>query len=434
MRILIAACCQKENRCPKLLLFPAVLGSRREVALSLGQLAALTPDGYQIDVVDEYYHGNIDFSKAYDLVAISSITLHVQRSYDVADEFRKRGIPVVLGGYHPSALPDEAIQHADAVVVGEAELTWPKLLKDFERGTMKSFYYQREPIDSKLIPPIKRGQELDFYCTGVQATRGCPHRCRFCSVQNIEGGDIRKRSVEYVINEIKSMSNNFFFADASLTIDPDYTKALFMELEKLNKHFECFGNINILSKDDELLRLSKNAGCNSWWIGFESVSQQSLDSVGKTSNRVEHYSAAIKKIRDYGITVKGLFVFGFDYDKLDIFDKTLNLLYEWDVDHAAFLILTPCPGTPLFNKLEKEGRILTKDWSKYDFGHVVFEPKNMSKDELWDGTRSIAKEFFSFSNIMRRIFVNNKDFYSFSSSIVSDFIIDRFFNKRDYFF
>ena len=433
MKILITAGCPESERYPDILLSPLLLGFRKEISISLGQLSALTPNEHQIDVVDEYYFGDIDFSKQYDLVAISSITPHAIRNYEIADEFRKRGATVALGGYHPSALPEEAKKHADSVVIGEAELTWPQLLKDFENGKIKSLYHQLEPIDPNIIPPLKRNFEKGFYCTGVQATRGCQNRCRFCSVHNVEGSHIRKRPIDNVIKEIKEIkSNSFFFADASLTGDAEYSKELFNGIKDLHKHFECFGNINDL-EDDELVSSSKLAGCISWWIGFESISQESLDNVGKKTNIVKNYSKIIKKIRNQGIAVKGLFVFGFDYDMPDIFNKTLNAIFEWKIDDAAFLILTPCPGTPLFKQLENEGRLLTRDWSKYNFGNVVFEPKNMSTDELWNRTRSIAKEFFSFSNITKRIMNNpNRNLYTFSNNIISNFLVGRYINKRDY--
>lgn len=281
-----------------------------------------------------------------------------------------------------------------------------------------------------MIPPAK----MEMYPLGVQATRGCPHRCGFCCVQNVEGSRVRKRPIEDVIEEIKSIKSSFFFfADASLTIDPEYTKALFQEMQGLNKHFECFGNLDVLDEDEELLRMSKDAGCTSWLIGFESISQQNLDSVDKKTNKVKQYSAAVKKIRKYGILVKGSFIFGFDYDTPRIFHDTLKAVYEWKIDMAVFLILTPFPGTPLFNMFEKEGRILTKDWSKYDYGHVVFEPKNMSKDELWHKTRFVAKEFFSISNAARRVLDNPCfSFCNFKNKVINNFLINRYLNKRDF--
>ena len=220
---------------------------------------------------------------------------------------------MVLGGYHASALPDEAKKHADSVVTGEAELNWPKLLRDFENREIKPFYRQNKPVDPKLIPSPYRGSIDDYCpCIDVQATRGCPIGCEFCSIKNVEGKYYRKRPIETVIEEIKSLKNtSFSFSDPTLTIDVEYTKSLFKEMIGLKKRFVCHGNVNILNEDEELIKLSKKAGCQAWFIGFESINQESLNSV-KKKNTVKIYEEAVKKIHKHNVAIKGLFIFGFD--------------------------------------------------------------------------------------------------------------------------
>ncbi len=218
------------------------------------------------------------------------------------------------------------------------------------------------------------------------------------------GCKFRKKPIERVIKEIESLKcKGFVFYDSSLTLDVNYTKELFRRLRALDKKFACFGNTNILAKDDELLKLAYEAGCVAWAVGFETISQNTIKDIGKKSNRVEEYARVIRKVNDYGMALIGSFVFGFDNDTKDVFDATLDMLYKWNIDSIGINILTPFPGTPLFNRLDKENRILTKDWSKYDLYHVVHKPKKLTHDEIYDGINKLIKNFFSFSNIAKKI-------------------------------
>jgi radical SAM superfamily enzyme YgiQ (UPF0313 family) len=380
-----------------------ILKTTYHKSLSLDMLAAVTPTEHKIVICKKTYK-NIDFNEKFDLVGIHCVTGDSPLVYKVADEFRKKGSLVVLGGYHPSALPEEAKKHADAVVIGEAEKIWPKLLKDAENKKLKSFYQQKEPIDAKHIPSQIFLSYEDFF-PAVQASRGCPYQCEFCSETIINARKIfRARPIKNVINEIKSIpGKSFIFHDASLTINPKYSKSLFRELMGSNKHFFCNGNADVLSKDDELLSLAKQAGCVGWLIGFESLSQDSLKNVGKKTNKVDNYMKSIEKIHNYQMMVCGTFVFGFDGDTIDIFQKTKDFVDIAGIDVPDALILTPFPGTPLFYKLEKEGRILTKDWSKYDHKHVVFKPKHMTPNQLLENTQNLYKHFFSIKSLSKRI-------------------------------
>lgn len=373
--------------------------------ITLQHIASITPENHSVELLDEVFH-QIDFTKEYDLVGITCCTPTAPRAYEIADKYRRRGIKVVLGGYHSSALPQEAKEHADSVVIGEAENSWPMLLKDLEKNQLRPFYYPEKPADLANIPALKQDiGEHAFLTTRVEATRGCPYRCEFCSLSNINIGwhVFRKKPVENIIRELQSIPQKMLiFCDASLTIDRDYTKSIFKEMRYLNKKFTCYGNAHILNRDDKLLQLAKEAGCIMWNIGFESITQETVYSMGKKTQKVKEYISVVKKIHDHGMAIIGNFIFGFDSDTMDIFDTTAETIDNLGIDAPSINILVPYPGTPLFDRFEREGRILTKDWSQYTLDNVVFQPKNMSKEELLDGAHMVAKHFYMHSNVIKR--------------------------------
>jgi len=249
-------------------------------SITLEQITACTPTKHTVTLIDEKYD-TIKFEGKYDVIGISCLTCNAHRGYEIADVFRRRGIPVVIGGVHPTALPEEAKQHADSVVLGEAESSWPRLLEDLEQKQLKPFYKNTDFVRPELIPSPKRLKRKMSASIPIQATRGCTTQCKFCAIPKIEGAHFRARPIENVIEEIKSIENkNLIFVDSSLTINPSYSKELFQEMIGLGKQFECLGNINVLSRDDELLELSKKAGCFRWFMGIESVSQKTIDSPG----------------------------------------------------------------------------------------------------------------------------------------------------------
>ena len=389
-------------------------------------LANVTPEEHSIEVIDERYDA-IDFEKDYDIIGISAMTNQAPKAYSIADDFRKRGKKVVLGGWHPSALPDEAKQHADSVVIGEAEELWPQLLRDFDKGKLKQIYRQEKPVDLSALPIKENGkakQKGFRVAVMIEATRGCPNGCNFCAITNSLGRRIfREKPIEKIIEEIQSLPEKYLlFLDASMTINPKYTKQLFKHMKELNKKFYCYGNANILLRDEELLKLANEAGCISWTIGFDSISQRSLDAIGKRTNKAEEYIAVINKIHDFGMNVDGSFMFGFDADTPDIFDSTLDFICNSEIDKAEFHILTPFPGTPLFDSLEKQNRILTKDWSKYDSKNVIFKPKHITADELIEGLNKMYISFYNPSNVLKMIGRNvNKGFYPLFTSVSLSF-------------
>ncbi|RLF51127.1 MAG: B12-binding domain-containing radical SAM protein [Thermoplasmata archaeon] len=386
-------------------------------------LSLVTPDKHSINLVSEEYT-SIDYEGEYDLVGITAGTQNVIRAYEIADEFRRRGTKVVMGGWHASSLPMEAKQHADSVVIGEAEETWPQLLKDFENGKLKPFYKQERPVDLKKLPLVDENKiKKHGFATFIQATRGCPYGCKYCSITNTEHWRVfRTRPIEHVIDELRKIPQKFIcFGDSSLTINVKYTKQLFYEMRDLNKKFSADGNIQVLGRDDELLKLAAEAGCIHWVSGFESINPKNIDEFCNKTKQSSDYKKAIKKIKDYGMELYANFMFGFDNDTKDSFKQTLDAIYDWDLTHPNFFILTPYPNTPICHQLEKEGRILTRDWSLYNLHNVVFQPKNMTPEELKEGTLNLFYEFYSTKNVIEKAIKSSKiGFYPFVFSAITN--------------
>jgi len=368
------------------------------------RIAAITPKKNSVELINERYT-SIDFDKPYDLVHINFTTSSAPRAYEIADKFRKKNVTVVLSGMHASALPEEAKQHADSVLLGQGELNWLKLLDDLGKNKLKPLYQPIKFDSSVHIPPTDIKLPGLVLSGAIEATRGCPYKCTFCREGNLPGGShFYKRPVDEVVSEIKNLpQKTFTFYDTSLTIDPVYTKSLFKKMKGLHKKFSCNGNVDVIASDKELVRLSKEAGCVSWLIGFESVSQKTLNEIGKKTNTVEEYKKAVQNIHDAGMIAIGCFVFGFDTDTKDVFDSTISMIKDMKIDIVDFLVFTPFPGTPLFDTLEKECRILTKDWSKYNMKNVVFKPKNMASKDLLFGIRKMYSEFYSTAYAVRRV-------------------------------
>jgi radical SAM superfamily enzyme YgiQ (UPF0313 family) len=372
--------------------------------LQARELAAVTQKNHTVTVVNERY-AHINYNEPYDVVLINFVTSTAPHAYEIADAFRKKGTLVVLSGFHASGLPQEAKQHADSVLIGRNELSWLTILQDIEQKKLQSFYHA-PPYDSTMHLPPTNVQLPGFIMTGaLEATRGCPYQCEFCPETNIPGGmTFFKRPVDEVIAEIKKIpQKNLMFYDTSLTIDLSYTKDLFRKMKGLHKRFFCNGNVDVLATDQELVKLSKDAGCVAWLVGFESITQDTLDAVGKRTNTVDHYRQAVNNIHTNQMAVVGDFIFGFDTDTPEVFDRTLRVIKDLEIDIVDFSILTPFPGTPLYNKLEAEGRILTKDWKYYNMGNVMFKPKHMTPEELQIGITMIFNEFYSPGHTVKRI-------------------------------
>jgi len=398
--------------------------------LAFPMLASVTSEKHSIKLIDEKSN-KINFSTKCDLVCISAMTNEITRGYQIADEFRRRGKKVVIGGCHVSALPEEGKKHADSIVIGEAEHIWPQVIEDFENNNLKPIYFDKNPPDMKNFPIPKRNIVNGLIMiNGVQSSRGCPNHCKYCYVGNSPHGRIyRKRTIEEVIEEIKKIKQKIIvFYDTSLTIDLNYTKNLCKALKKTNKKFIFLGNIDILNRNEELIKLSKEAGCIQWNIGFESVSQKSLDEVNKNSNTVENYIEAVKKIHNYGMYVHGFFMFGFDHDSKKIFNDTMDFIRNAEIDSADFSTLTPFPGTPVFDEMEKQNRIYTKDWSKYHYqGNIVIKHNNFTVEDLNLEMKTLLKKYYSYPEIKYRLKNSLKrGFFNFHPFL---FIVDNIFTK-----
>ncbi len=383
-------------------------GSFRWPPLNLPILAALTPRDIKVSIVDENVE-NIDWEDIPDLVGITCMTAQAPRAYSIASKYRKLGAQVVLGGIHPSMLPDEAIQYADAVVIGEAELLWPKVVQDFKSRNLQKFYKadKRPPMDSIPIPR-RDLLKLDKYIlfNSMQVFRGCPHNCTFCSVTKFFGNTYRARSIPDVIREMKMLkgtrlrSKVFAFIDDNIAGVPRYTKELCKAIIPLKIWWGSQASINV-ANDIELVKLLAKSGCRALFIGLESISQESLKEAHKSFIKISKFADAVKRLHDYGIIVEGAFVFGFDEDDESIFERTVKFADKIGIDVAQFTALTPFPGTRLWDKVED--RIITKDWSKYTIGNVVFKPQKMSVEKLQKGVDWAWSNFYSVRNVDRRI-------------------------------
>lgn len=375
--------------------------------MSLPVLAALTPPGVDLHLVDEHVEG-VDLTEAADLVAISAQTASAPRAYEIADAFRARGVPVVMGGMHPSALPEEAGQHADAVVVGEAENQWAQVLTDFAAGHPQPLYRAAErPVLTNL--PLPRWdllrRERYLLTNLVQTARGCPHACSFCSVSSVFGRRYRFRPIGEVIEEIRALKlRSVAIYDDNLVGRPARARELCEALMPLKVRWVGQGDLSV-AEDEELLQLMARSGCLAMFVGIESLSQESLDGAHKHPNLGLDLERAVAKIHRHGIDLVGAFVFGLEGDYPDIFARTVSFAERVKLAAAQFTVLTPFPGTPIHDQLQAEGRIMTGDWSQYTMGNVVYAPKHMTASQLAAGRNYAYRRFYSLRSMARRLSV-----------------------------
>lgn len=375
------------------------------VRLSLPTIAALTPSHWDVEILDARAQP-VDYGRRADLVGITAFTAEIPSAYEIANGFRARGVKVVMGGIHVSALPEEALLHADSVVTGEAEAVWPELLRDYEHGELKPIYRADRLISmDNMAVPRRDLLNRQMYVSGfntIQASRGCPYNCDYCAVTAFFGRKFRTRPLGEVVDEIRKFdTKDFFFVDDNITGQSGYAKDLFRALIPLKRIWGGQTTLNI-AKDEELLSLYAKSGGKYAFIGFETLSKKNLRNMNKSWNSPDGYGEAIKKIHKAGINILGSFIFGLDDDDPAVFRTTCDFIMEHNIDAAQFHVLTPFPGTRLFDSMEKDGRILDRDWGKYHTGEVIFRPKNMSPDELQRGYWWAYHNTYSITNIIRR--------------------------------
>jgi radical SAM superfamily enzyme YgiQ (UPF0313 family) len=370
----------------------------------LAVAATIPTDRYEVVLTDENIE-TVDFDLKADLVGISAMTAYVNRGYEIADAFRARGIPVVMGGVHPSFMPQEALKHADAVVIGEAELVISKLLDDLERGEMRGVYRadRLHPMVGVAMPRydlLKKHRYVNR--TFVQTSRGCHQGCTFCAEPLMNGLKFRYRPVNEVVREIDNCGSRIIsINDADFFGTADRPKEVMRALIGRGVQWQA-GVTSKLAQDDRMLELAARSGCTLLSIGFESITRSTLTSVHKHVNRPETFASLVEKVHSYGIMVFGLFMFGFDGDDASVFETTARFNIDADYDACAYSVLTPYPGTLTWYELKKADRIVSYDWTKYDQANVVYRPAQMTGDQLRLGQTAAYERFYSVPSIAKR--------------------------------
>ena len=387
--------------------------------LGLLTIAAVTPKTINVQFVDEDFE-EIDYSRSYDVVGISLMTQQAYRAYQIADEFRNRNVNVVMGGIHPSVMPEEALEHADSVFIGEAEETWLEYLNDFNKDKIKKIYKKDDSciydIKNSPLPRyhllknenVKKNQRF-FNFFPVQATRGCPHNCSFCLVTQTYGKKIRKKEIKQVcteIEEILKFNNNplILFADDNLMVDRNYAIELFKAL--IPYRIMWFGQAdNRVGNDPELLKYAYNSGCSTLLIGFESLNSENLKGVNQSHwkmKQIEKYKNTVQNIQNNGIVAFSAFIIGFEYDNKETFKDIRDFMLD---NHCPGQItfLTPVPGSQLYKEYFKQNKLLDeKFWDKTNFFDIVFKHPVMSKTEMEDGMIWLYDEVFNAENYFKR--------------------------------
>ena len=403
MKILLIAPCQLQDQRPNSMDIPQ---------LTLSLIAALTPPEHEIEIVEEVYGEIVNFDGDYDVIGISIMTQTAIRGYQIANEFMKRGKTVVFGGIHATSMPQEAIRFGSAVVIGEAEGLWDVVLEDIKHNRLRPYYkLDKLPDLQNHIRPRRdliKCSSGKFAIAPIETTRGCPYNCDFCSVSRFFGTRQRHKAIPDILADIESCNEkNLFFLDDNITGNKRFAKELFREMIPLNKIWVGQASIQV-ANDPELLSLAYKSGCRALLIGFESMSDSGLQQYHKTLKTVDENIRAVKKLQDAGIMTMASLIFGLDSDTHEVFDVAHDFLTRSKAAFFQACVMTPYPGTPVFNKLRSEGRILTDDWTRFDASKVIIKPEKITPDELLEAYNKIKWHFYSNKSILKRAYPNIK--------------------------
>lgn len=401
-------------------------------------LKSLTPPDVETVFYDERLE-SIPFDEPTDLVAMTVETYTARRSYQIATEYRGRGVKVVMGGYHPTFLPEEALQFADAVVVGDAEGVWEQVVDDAGRDQLREVYQQDQfPSLVGRLPDrsIFKGKRY-APITLVQYGRGCKYNCDFCSIRAFYGTNLRQRPVRELVSEIEQIGRkHVFLVDDNIFVDIPKAKELFASLVPLKIRWSCQVSIDI-AKDRELVKLMQRSGCTTAVVGFESLNKGNLRQMNKAWNlRFGDYGTSIKVLQDAGIMIYGTFVFGYDEDTVDSFDQAVEFAIRNKFYLANFNPLTPTPRAPLLDRLRRENRLIYDKWwlePNYRYGQATFHPRRMTADELTAGCYRARSQFNEYGSILRRTFdrrTNLRSPYRFGVYVLSNLISRREIHKK----
>lgn len=387
-------------------------GTFKVPRLSLAILAALTPPEHRVTIIDETFAPD-NFDEEVDLVGITVMSELALRAYNVADSYRKKGVKVVMGGIHPTILPNEAIQHCDAVVIGEAEDIWQNVLKDVEQNNLQKFYTSNKltDINNLPMPNWKIYPQLSYHSytptvITLESSRGCAYSCEFCSIAMIYGKKYRVKVVDKVIDEINNANcENLFFVDDALGLNRSEFIKLMNEMIPLNKKWVGQATVS-LGEDEALIKLMQKAGCVALLIGFETIQEDIKHKMVKITRSKINFAETVKRFHDYGIAILGAFVFGFDNEDKHIFERTLDFCQSSKIDFLQHRILVPFPGTQLFSRLKNEGRLFDEQWWLHGLSteNLLFKPKNFSPTEFIEGYNYLVKNSYSKSSIVKRFF------------------------------
>ncbi|MFL0268602.1 B12-binding domain-containing radical SAM protein [Candidatus Clostridium radicumherbarum] len=392
------------------------LKTRMSPSLALLTIANLTPKGHEVIIQNENVE-KIDFDEPVELIGITVTVDVMNRALEISKEFQKRGVTVIAGGIHITADPDGALNSFDAICVGMAERVWAKILKDKENNELKKMYYDMENfIGKEMVSPAYDiiDNKKYLYTNIISTSRGCPFKCDFCynSCKNVLKTCIN-RPIDDVIKDINALkTRHIMFIDDNFIGNPKWTKKLLEEIKPLKLKWNAAVTSNILEMH-ELLDAMKEAGCQSLFIGFESINSKSLDSVHKVQNSVNRYEKLVDEIHKRGIMINASFVFGLDEDNVSVFKSTLDWIVKNKIETVTSHILTPYPGTKLYSSLIEENRIVDFNLSNYNTAHVVYQPKNITAEELYNGYLWIYKEVYTFKNIMKRLPKSKKQWIPF---------------------